>query len=87
MKYKLRLFLIGILSITILLTGCGRDEKSVSDNDTNNNFVLISKENGGDVIYDKRTGVEYWRSCGAYNSGTLTLLVDENGNPLIYDRK
>ena len=33
---------------------------------------------------DKETGVMYAVSCGVYNNGTFTLLVDADGNPLIY---
>lgn len=27
----------------------------------------------------------YWMSTGAYNNGTLTLLVDETENPKIFE--
>ena len=36
------------------------------------------------VVYDKDTMVMYTVSEGKYNSGNLTLLVDENGKPLLY---
>ena len=76
----------GIVLLTLLalvLSGCGeiKDEK-YSDNGF---FVTISDEFYGKVIYDKRTGVEYWYSCGHSNTGTLTMLVDKDGKPLIYD--
>jgi hypothetical protein len=48
-------------------------------------FKVLFKEDYGEVIYDIRTGVQYWRSNGYNNRGTLTLLVDEEGKPLIYD--
>lgn len=48
-------------------------------------FKPIFKDDYGAVVYDIRTGVEYWRSETAYNYGTLTLLVNEEGKPLIYD--
>ena len=66
-----------LLLLTVTMSGC-RKTKSEAQ------FVLISKEDFGDVVYDKRTGVEYWRSMSGYNSGNLTLLVDRDGNPLIY---
>lgn len=47
-------------------------------------FKVLYAEEYGDVVYDVRTGVQYWRSKGQYNRGTLTLLVDENGKPLVY---
>lgn len=48
-------------------------------------FKTLYNEKYGDVVYDIRTGVEYWRSDAIYNCGSLTLLVDENGRPLIYE--
>ena len=48
-------------------------------------FKTLYKESYGSVIYDTRTGVEYWRSEGVYNWGSLTLLVDEEGKPLVYN--
>lgn len=47
-------------------------------------FVKISSEVGGNIVYDSRTGVQYWRSEGVYNCGTLTVLLDADGKPLIY---
>ena len=68
--------------IGILLVVCGIKSQAK----TPKNFNTISCEKYGNVIYDTRTGVEYWVSNSMYNYGTLTLLVDEDGNPLIYDK-
>lgn len=48
-------------------------------------FKTLYKEDYGRVIYDTRTGVQYWMSTGVYNTGSLTLLVDENGKPFLYN--
>lgn len=48
-------------------------------------FKTLFKEDGGYVVYDIRTGVQYWKSIGAYNYGSMTLLVDADGRPLIYE--
>lgn len=48
-------------------------------------FSVVKSYEGGDVIVDNETGVMYWISTGAYNHGTLTLLVDETGNPKIFE--
>ena len=37
------------------------------------------------IVYDKQTGVEYAMSWGCYNEGTLTMLVNADGTPKIYD--
>lgn len=47
-------------------------------------FFTVIKESSFRVVYDKDTMVMYAVSEGKYNSGNLTLLVDENGKPLLY---
>lgn len=47
-------------------------------------FVELQSAYCGYVVYDTQTGVEYWISCGTHNGGTLTVLVDKDGKPLIY---
>ena len=47
-------------------------------------FFTVINENSFRVVYDKDTMVMYAVSEGKYNSGNLTLLVDENGKPLLY---
>ncbi len=70
----------------LFLLGCSKERavKEIEYSSVPSYFVKISSENGGDIIYDTRTGVQYWRSMGSYNSGTLTMLVGADGNPLLY---
>ncbi len=78
------LILAVILGIVSQLTGCGQRTIQDEKDSYNTYFVRISSECGGDIVYDSRTGVQYWRSDGAYNYGTLTMLMDTDGKPLIY---
>lgn len=47
-------------------------------------FVLIENTGAWGVVYHKETKVMYAVSCGPYNLGTFTLLVDKDGKPLLY---
>lgn len=38
-----------------------------------------------DIIYDTRTGVMYNMSRGSHNQGTLTLLVNADGTPRVWE--
>lgn len=71
-----------ILFTSLMLVGCA-NERTV-DRAATTYFVKVSDEAYGSIIYDSRTGVEYWRSEGDYNYGTLTVLLDTDGNPLVY---
>lgn len=77
---------VALLIVSLLLTSCGGVESEYSEyKGAPLYFKVISNEGCGRVVYDTRTGVEYWESYGAYNGGTLTLLVDAEGKPLIYE--
>ncbi len=47
-------------------------------------FIKIDNYDCGYIAYDKQTKVEYAVSTGSYNRGTITLLVDQEGKPLLY---
>lgn len=48
-------------------------------------FTVVEDMGTFVVIYDNKTKVMYAVSDSQYNHGTVTLLVDENGLPLLYD--
>lgn len=82
MKYKyISIIILSLLSIIMLmiLSGC-----TVSMGETEKRFVLVSNEGNFDVYYDKITKVMYAVSCRYYNLGNVTLLVDQEGKPLLY---
>ena len=78
--------LIGlILLLSIFLTGCtGAKINSVTDN-KDSMFVSVERTAGWYIVYHKDTKVMYAVSSGSYNCGNFTLLVDENGDPLLYE--
>lgn len=82
MKHKcISIIILSLLSIItlIILSGC-----TVSMGETEKRFVFVSDEGNFDVYYDKITKVMYAVSDGYYNYGTVTLLVDQEGQPLLY---
>lgn len=68
----------------MMLSSCNRVETAKGEDDTSM-FVKVETTTFWDVVYHKDTKVMYVVSTGSYNHGTFTLLVDENGKPLIYD--
>lgn len=57
------------------------DDKPYENEVKRTRFIEIERYEDGIIVVDSETNVEYWLSNGAYNGGTLTLLVDEHGNP------
>lgn len=75
-----------IIIVALCVTGCTTDkEKNI---DVNNSMYVVVEGKGMDcyrILYDKETKVMYHMSAGAYNTGTLTLLVNADGSPKLYD--
>lgn len=84
------------IPISLILALSPKDENTAtadvaiitSDDDTTNNgndrrFKRIDYdwETGSDIMYDKYTKVMYVQ---ARRSGALTVIVDENGKPVLY---
>lgn len=75
---NIKIILISIV-IMFCLTGC---TSSIAEE---SRFIKINSEETFDIYYDKKTKVEYAVSNGYYNFGTVTLLVDSEGKPLLYE--
>lgn len=79
-----RLLIIMIMCSAVLMASCGQEMKTEYDSKSPSMFIVV--ENGGtyEIVYHAKTKVMYAISDGYYNSGNFTLLVDANGDPLIW---
>ena len=77
----MRKIIVALLLSIICLTGCS----TKTDTDSARFVCIDSSSHCFDILYDRTTGVEYAVSCGTSNYGTVTLLVDADGKPLIYE--
>ena len=82
-----QIILIGawLVAILLILTGCATE--SISE--TNNRFVLkysktITSNEILKIFYDEETKVQYLFIDG-YKAGGLTVLLDAEGKPLLYE--
>lgn len=82
MQKMKKVFIIALSAI--MLAGCGKSEEQ-----ENKRFKKLDGGIGITddfyIAYDTETGIEYAVSNGVYNHGTLTVLVDADGKPLIYE--
>ena len=78
-----------VLALGLMLAGCARgkvDAGQIAYAEVDNRmFMVVSDEWDGKVLVDKATGVMYWMSNGGYNTGNLTLLVNADGTPRIWE--
>ena len=78
-----------ILSVLCLsaITACYYAEVENYDEDkpTKSMFVIVETTGTWKIVYHKETKVMYAVSDCWYNFGNFTLLVDENGDPLLWE--
>lgn len=78
-----------VLALGLMLAGCAMgkvEDRQIADAEADNKyFMAVSYELNGMVMVDKETGVMYWASSNSYNRGNLTLLVNADGNPRIWE--
>lgn len=75
---------IALLCGMLFASGCQKTERVEPASDTSM-FVLIEETQSWRVVYHRETKVMYAVSCGIYNGGNFTLLVDRFGKPMIYN--
>lgn len=80
---RLKLFILTLIIALglVMLTGCAETESIAN----NKRFVQVSDEGTFYICYDSKTKVMYAVSNGYYNYGTVTLLVNEEGKPLLWE--
>lgn len=84
---------IAMIVITLLvmlaLCGCSTgkvDSQKIAEAKIDNKmFLTVSEEISGRILADKTTKVMYWCSASSYNYGVLTLLVNPDGTPRIWE--
>lgn len=80
-------FLI-IVSIVLMFAGCASTRAEATEVDVSNDgdtFVCIDSDYCCCIVYHKDTKVMYAISNGKYNRGTVTLLVNADGTPMIWE--
>ena len=71
-----------LIGPAMIFAGCSGEKAEASDN---SRFMKIEGSFEWSIYADRETGVMYAVSNGMHNHGTFTLLVDANGDPLIYE--
>ena len=90
MKNKKFLTIIICLFMIIFgLAACGNSTVNATDSNNNYNGNMFTKVKSGlsdfYVVYDNETKVMYAVSDGNYNKGVLTMLVNADGTPKLYE--
>ena len=80
---KLKQVLI-IFALLFVLSGCSKVD-TVANNVVPSSFVVVERTSIWQVVYHKETKVMYAVSLGGYNCGSFTLLVNQDGSPMLYD--
>lgn len=83
-----RLIMIVLMMLLLLsLSACATKRAKETIKGETSRMIEIEDTATYCIVYDKYTKVMYAVSDDAYNYGTFTLLVDANGNPLLYEEQ
>ena len=82
---KGKYFLGGLIAVMMALGLSACSEQPI-ENPTNLqvHFVKIASYSNYDIVYNAANRVMYTQSRGMYNFGTFTLLVNDDGSPMIW---
>lgn len=87
--YKAKYFISGLLAAVILVTmaACEAQPAAAGVDGSNSlqaQFVEVGSYIDYKVVYNAANRVMYAVSDGPHNRGTFTLLVNEDGSPMIW---
>lgn len=71
--------------MAVCLVGCGQEVQNESKEDNSSMFVCIEQSLAWIVVYHRDTKVMYAVSRYGSGSGEFTLLVDADGNPMLWE--
>lgn len=77
--------LMALIVAVMLLSGCAKVESAKPEPTNVSRFKILESCVSWYVVADRETGVMYAVSGGCYNQGNFTVLVDADGNPMIWE--
>lgn len=75
--------LLVLVMVVAMMVGCA-STPIVEDVETGDRFVVVVSQGTNAVYADTETGVMYYFHKSGYGGG-MTVMVDADGNPLIWD--
>ena len=83
-----RLIAIVLAAVMLLsLSACATKRASETIKGETSRMVNVEETDAYCIVYDKYTKVMYAVSNSGYNTGTFTLLVTADGEPLLYESR
>lgn len=81
--------LVLFIVIAFCFVGCSDNDAGYSNAPKTERLVIVERQDFGELgfsvqLYDKETKVMYMFIKSGYGAG-LTVMLDENGKPLLYD--
>lgn len=82
---NITIILLAIIILMMPLIACAPNNNANEiQTGKSSRMVIIEQTTIYDIAYDRYTKVMYAISHSGYNCGNFTLLVDSDGNPLLY---
>lgn len=84
MKKRILACVVVIIIISVLISDCVSDE-ALSKTSDMFEYIGYNSEANAEIVYDTETKVMYTISDIPYNKGTMTLLVNPDGTPKLWE--
>ena len=85
LKAKRVIAILLITILTMMMSACATKTVNEAEKGEESRMVIVEETSAYCIVYDKYTRVMYEVSTGTYNYGNFTVLVDVNGDPLLYE--
>ena len=80
--------IISLVCLTIfLLTGCGAESVGNKEIVYADNFVCMERYNNSLIYVDKNTRVMYWKYNASGSDTGLTVILNTDGSPMLWEGK
>ena len=82
-----KILLIYVLLLSLLLCSCDTVETESISNDNKSMFIIIetNHELKCQIVYERNTKVMYAISIGDYNKGNVTVMLNADGTPMLWE--
>lgn len=79
--------LICVIFLALLLCSCDTVETESVSNDNKSMFIIVETNHDlkCQIVYERNTKVMYSISIGDYNRGSMTIMLNADGTPMVWE--
>ena len=82
-----KILLICVILLALFICSCDSVETEKVSNDNKSTFIIVETNHDlkCQIVYEKNTKVMYAISIGDYNRGNVTVMLNADGTPMLWE--